>query len=245
MEAVLESAKANVAAYQRKIEQLKEQSARAPASSSSRTAGGRTAAQGKKKTATNGLTFLNGTGLPTTSSSLPHGNQTSVSMATSETATESSTLTLTNPIRAPHSSTSNDPSAAKRFFSPSWVPQPATRPRARTRDGDEGDYKTALIQAKAISKRLATLAPPPRGINGSVGTKALGSPPSAAGSVLTSSGTPVASASSLPSPRPVNESEEPADIEKARLELITGLTQIVARNQRVLWEVDVKEALTG
>jgi hypothetical protein len=180
------------------------------------------------------LTFLNGTGLPSTHS---YGNQISVSAATTETALDSSsTLTLANPIRGPHSSTLNDPSAAKRFFAPSLVPQPASRPRARTRDGDEGDYKTALIQAKAISKRLATLAPPLRATNGNVGQKALGSPPNAAGSV---------SASSLPSPKAVNDSEEPVDIERARLELISGLTVIVARSQRVLWEVDIKEVLTG
>lgn len=204
--------------------------------------------QGKKKTATNGLTFLNGTGLPTQSSNLNYANQISASAATTDTALESFTLTNTNPIRAPHSSTSNDPSAAKRFFAPSLVPQPASRARAKTRDGDESDYKTALMQAKGISKRLAAFAPPAKIINVNTGSKGQGSPPTtspSAGFALTSSATSAASTTSLPSPKLLNDDDEPVDLERARLELMTGLTQIIARNQRILWEVDIKEVLSG
>jgi hypothetical protein len=81
---------------------------------------------------------------------------------------------------------------------------------------NKDDYKTVLTQAKALSRALALLG------RGSPLENGSSSPP-------------------IPSPG-LGGDDDPA---KQKLELMSSLVQILSRNRRVRFEVDVRELLQG
>lgn len=168
-----------------------------------------------------GLTFLNDTGLPT----VPPAYSSNVSQhATPNGGNGARTMVSTNGGDIP--SSTNGP-VDKRMASP----LPPARSRSKS-DGDvavKDDHRTALNQANGFVRALAVLAktersrgdvsPPPlaeeRALHGTNGVSAV-----------------VADATD-------------ADLETARLELMTNLVHIFARNPRVRWEIQVKELIAG
>ncbi|KAG8825817.1 hypothetical protein FRC19_010370, partial [Serendipita sp. 401] len=233
VESQLEATKAQIQTIQRKMDQLRDQSLPAgalrglPSYTSNRNA--------TKRKATAGLTFLNGNGLATPASSATLQASTSPrpplgSISTNPAADSLSTLNNTPGILA--GSSMADPSAAKRFFAPSLVPQPPTRSRSESEATDNrDDYKAALAQARGYSRALASLTKPTELIfPPNIHTEDRSPPPGAS--------SPLGKPSSSGFGRDV-------EIEQARLELMTNLVQIFARNKRVRRDIDAVELFTG
>lgn len=213
VESTLDASKARVSVIQKKIDQLTPFRVTPIIHPSART---------YQRQATGGLTFLNGTGLPSTTTSLNASNN--VTTAPSPVpGVKNDGPKATNGASAGIS----DISTARRAVAPSV---------GRTRSEDAGetkeDYRTALSQARGLSRALASLAAPDSRTN----TNGMGdnSPPLAQTSSSSTNG-------KYDLVDPTNQ----ADLEKARLELMTSLVQILAKSQRVRWESDAKELIRG
>jgi hypothetical protein len=148
-------------------------------------------------------------------------------------ASLSSTTTVTNShiglgLGVGQSSVGTTPeSGSRRLVSPSPVPQSRSRAKSEGDATARDDYRTALTQANGFVRALLVLArserargetsPPAddRGLNGN------GVGPSA-----------TSEASNI-------------EFETARLELMTNLVHILARNPRIRWEIQAKELIAG
>lgn len=111
-------------------------------------------------------------------------------------------------------------------------PPHTNRTRSENAGENKDDYRTALSQARGLGRALASLATP----EGKVVTNGTGdtSPPANS-----------SSSSYLATKYDLVDPTNQAEVEKARLELMTSLVQILAKSQRVRWEVDVKELIRG
>ncbi|CCA73896.1 related to protein ste16 [Serendipita indica DSM 11827] len=237
VEAQLDASNTEIKRIQRKIDQIRDHSL---PSGSSRNHPNHPNRNANKRKATAGLTFLNGTGLAT-----PSNTHTPGSSSYASTSPRPPTAPSLNSVSdgASIGPSATESSAAKRFFAPSLVPQPPTRTRSESEAAEnKDDYKTALSQARGLIRTLSSLATSSESQRAWPGTGGTGdrSPPytsqraiSSSTSLGTSSGSPKADAMS------------DAEIEQVRMELMAGLVQILLRNKRVRWEIDIREVLHG
>ncbi|KIM25763.1 hypothetical protein M408DRAFT_203761 [Serendipita vermifera MAFF 305830] len=168
-----------------------------------------------------GLTFLNDTGLPAAPPAYS-SNQYAAANGTSN----GRTMVSNNGGDVSSASTLVD----KRVVSPS--PMSTARSRSKS-DGDvslKDDHRSALTQASSLVRALAVLARTERG-RGDV------SPPAEERGLYGTNGTNGTAA--------VISDVTDAELETARLELMTNLVHIFAKNQRVCWEIQVRELIAG
>jgi hypothetical protein len=234
VESQLDAARAKIQAIQKKIDSLQSQSSH-PSS--------RTTTATKRK-ATGGLTFLNGTGLPGTpaaySNNAAYPNQythvngpTMMSTNGSGDASLSSTTTVTNShtglgLGVGQSSVGTTPEpGSSRLVSPSPVPQSRSRAKSEGDATARDDYRTALTQANGFVRALLVLARSER-------ARGETSPPADDRGLNGNSVGP-----------PVKPEDSDAELETARLELMTNLVHILARNPRIRWEIQAKELIAG